>query len=257
MRKVLVILCVLALTLPAMAAWTVLGNNTITVSLTIEGETWIQFQDDAWATAVSPEPDIIFGAGDYHNTVLIGTYAAGYTPISTDAYGTGYYESLDGATIYMKSNQDLTETIAVSGPLTSGTHTLPSWFTVAVTGYDETLNVADPLGFRLGSSQSGTGWVADGVIPGSTTGGYGGHILGGGGGTGISAGPPDAPIYWGGQPFWGLQDAWQMAAGNYTMDLDAPVGPGTMKFLGRVLRSGMADVAGLYNATLTVTFTTP
>jgi hypothetical protein len=255
MRKALVILCVLALAFPTWAAWTVNGNNVITVSLTIPGETWIQFQDDTWGTATSPEPDIVFGTGDYHNTTLIGTYASGYTPISTDPYGTGYYESLDGATIYMKSNQDLTETIAVSGPLTSGTHTLPSWFTVAVTGYDETAGAPDPNGFRLGSSQSGTGWVADGIIPGATMGGYGGHLLGGGGGTGSSQGP--GPIYFGGQPFWGVQDAFQLISGNYTMDLDAPVGPGTMKFLGRVLRSGMADVAGAYTATMTISFVTP
>lgn len=264
MRRLLIGLVVLGLVLgvsvgTVCAVWTENGNKTITVKLLIASETWIQYQDDSWATATSPEPDIMFstatgnsaGADPWRPEGLIGIYDYDSTKAPTDAYATGWYESTDGATIYLKSNIDLSGVVQCSGPLTNAaSDTLPSWFTVAVTGYDEVTPQPDPNGFRLANSQSTTGWVNDGTPPGAVSpGGYGGDNTAGGQEV---TGP--MTIKFGNQGFWPSQDAFKMINVNYSLNMDAPVGPGTMKFLGRVKRNGMADVAGQYTATLWVDF---
>jgi hypothetical protein len=258
LRSLVVGLCVLALATTAAAFTDIQGNSTITVSLNIGKYTQVWYQDDSYNIAVAPEPDIVFSGTqgvDWHNTALIGAYSAtsSATGAATEGWACGYFEASDGATIFMKSNCDMSGTIATSGDLTSGANTIPTWFTVAVTGWDDCQGIHDPNGFRLGNSGGTTaGWVDDCTPPfAATPGGYGGD----GTAAGDLAGPV-TPILFGGQGCYPNQDCFQMVGNNgATFDLDAPVGPGTMKFLARCFRKGTQDVAGNYSATLTPTFT--
>lgn len=271
MRKLTIGLVSLALVLAvcsstAFATSDEQGNNTITVNLTIDPYTQIWFQDDAWGIAADPEPDINFSgtAGvDWYRSIsdgLIGTYLHNASKgAATDGFAVGFFESHDGATIWMQSNVDLTGNIACSGDLTGSdgsSPTIPTWFTVAVTGCDKVTDLADTNGFRLGNPADSGNWVDDGLIPFASMGGYGGDDASGLGNNGNEV-TASGPIYFGGQGFYGTQDAFRMNVSPYSLDLDAPVGPGTMKFLARCKRLGVHDPADTYAATLTVTFTIP
>jgi hypothetical protein len=254
---------VLAFGSAAFAVLDIQGAGPITVKLTIQPYTQVWFQDDNWQTPPGPgEPDIVFSptAGvDPSRKLplgLIGQYL--YTASmgsAEDGWATGYFESTDGATIFMQSNTDFSGSLAITGDLSDGLgHTIPSWFTIAVNGWDPILGVPDPNGFRLKNSVTPGGWVNDGTIPGNGKGGYAGN----GNLTGEDVAGPVIPFAFGSQAFWPNQDAFRMATMNgSTFDLDAPVGPGTMKFLARCKRMGVIDVAGNYTATITPTFTAP
>lgn len=257
-KKMLIMFCLLALTGTAFGAVDIpVPTQAITVTLTIDPYTQVLFQDDSWVNLPDGDEndiDIIFSntvGVDYHSPVLIGQYFTtdGISGSAGDGWATGYFESKDGATIWMQSNHGIDGSLATSGDLDNGTNTLPTWFTIAVNGYDGVGN--DPNGFRLGNSGSGTGWVMDGLIPGGVPGGYAGDGVAGGNDV---SGP--VTFAFGAQDFWPTQDAFQMStATGSNFDLDAPVGPGTMKFLARVLRSGVHDVSGVYTATITPTWT--
>jgi hypothetical protein len=257
LRSLVAALCVLALA-GAVAAAPIgdqQGNSTITVQLTIAKYSQVWYQDDSYGIAGGGEPDIVFSstAGvDWYNTALSGAYGT-HTQAATEAYACGYFESADGATIWIKANCDLSGNVATSGDLTSGSNTIPTWYTIAVTGWDDCQGIHDPNGFRLGNSGSGTGWVNEGTPPGaSSPGGYAGD----GDGFFSDIGAAVTPVIFGGCAFYPNQDCFQMAnTSGSTFDLDAPVGPGTMQFLARCLRSGVHDVAGAYTATITPTFT--
>lgn len=234
------------------------GQGAISVELTVDSYTQIWFQDDAWATPpATGDLDIEFSSTkgvDYYRATasgLIGQYLVDANQGAAEGWANGYFESQDGATIWMKSNVDFTGSVATGGDLANGTATIPTWFTIAVNGYDEVNSVSDPNGFRLGNASGG--WVNDGTIPGDGKGGYAGD--GDTTGEDVSAA---VTFSFGGQAFWPSQDAFQMSVtSGWAFDLDAPVGPGTMKFLARCLRSGVADVAGAYSTTLSPTFTVP
>jgi len=173
--------------------------------------------------------------------------------VAGDGWAIGFFESYDGATVWMQSNYGINGSLDISGDLTNGLDTLPTWYTIAVNGYDASIPGPDPLGFRLGNSLgglSGPGWVNDGTIPGGVQGGYAGDNTP----AGDIAGP--LTFAFGNQDFYPTQDAFRMGIAHIsTLDLDAPVGPGTMKFLARVQRSGVSDVSGDYTALITPTWT--
>lgn len=269
LRKSLVILCVLALTAPAWAILDMPTNNMpITVQLTIGTYTQIWFQDDTWATPPAANDfDIVFtnsatGAwpdDPWRSTAsgLIGAYSWPAPNPPTSGLGTGYYESVDGATIWMQSNTAFTATITCSGDLIeTGGSTIPTWFTIVVSEA-----VAGSGGFRDGACVDAATWpwVNDGVIPlsGGKSGGYGGDDPLGTGNFG-NAVVVAGPIFFGGQGWFGTQDAFAMAGGPvYTLAMGPGVGPGTMKFLARCLRNGLWDVTGVYTAFITPNFTAP
>lgn len=261
LRTALVTICILALSSTAFAVVDIQGQGPITVKLTIQAYTQVWFQDDNWSTPpAAGEPDIVFSGTqgvDYYRSLangLIGKYLPtdGSSGTAEDGWAMGFFESNDGATIWMQSNTDFSGTLTTTGDLNDGSgNTVPTWFTIAVTGYDGTIPGPDPNGFRLGNAPGG--WVADGIIPGASMGGYAGDGTSGGQDV---AGP--ITFGFGNKDFWPIQDAFQMATTTgWLFDLDAPVGPGTMKFLARVKRAGVVDVAGSYTATITPTFTVP
>ena len=250
-QRIFVIFSVLILSTSAFATKDGPYEGDIAVSLTIPVETKIWYQGAGGAEIEFSNTE---GTDTYRLTAdgLIGLYLptdAG-SKVATDAWASSYYESKDGAEIWMYSNVDLTGSLTTSGDLDDGFgHTLTTWYTIAVHGYEKSLHIPDPHGFRLGNAPGG--WVADGVIPGEGQGGYAGD----GDQVGEDIAGPVTPIFFGNQAFYPSQDAFQMAtASGSTFDLDAPVGPGRMKFRARCLRNGMSDAAGPYTTTITATF---
>jgi len=260
LRKTLWVFCVLILATSALAESDTEG--TITVLVTIPPEIKIWFQEDSGQSPPSGGPVIGFSGDvgtDYYRATsdgLIGPYVPTTVTTGTakDGWVSGYFESKDGAAIWLQSNMDLSGNLTTGGDLDDGFgNTLPTWFTIVVNGYEKTLHIPDPNGFRLGNSMSGTGWVHDGVIPGIGAGGYAGD----GDQIGEDVAGPVIPICFGNQAFYPNQDAFRMStASGSTFDMDSPIGPGRMKFQARCLRSGLHDVAGPYTTTITVTFTT-
>jgi len=257
---------VLAITLPTWATIIELGNNTVIVLLTINSYAYIEYQEDGppWGVpATYPEPDIEFSstAGiDWWRSIasgIIGGYVHDASKgAATDGWAIGYYESDDIATIFIKSNMDLDATLTCSGDLQGSetSATIPTWFTICVCGWDEVNNAYSAIGFRLGNEVDATpinpGWVNDGTPFGAGgPGGYGGDDPSGSGNLGnivTAAGP----IYFGGQGFGVTQDVFPMANTPYTMDLDAPIGPGTFTLIARCKRMGTMDHADTYTATI-------
>lgn len=273
MKRLVIAVAIIAIALfafksTASATTDIPYQGPIYVQLTVNPWTQIWFQDDNWKTPNAPDPwgtganatdiDINFANNDYMRALadgLIGEYASTGDP--TFGGNIGYFESQDGATIYMESNTNFSGTIACSGNLTRTTlpaTTIPTWFTIAVTGYDK-LGIGDN-GFRLGNSGSGGNWVDDTPPPpGGSKGGYAGDNSGGAVGNEVT-GNPAGGIRFGTQGTYPNQDAFQMIP-SYTLAMVAPVGPGTMKFLARCKRTGVHDLAGTYAATITPTFTIP
>jgi hypothetical protein len=251
LRNILIASCVLALAASTSAFEDIQGNDEITFKLDIPTDTKIWYTGDGL--------DIVFSGSvgtDYYRSTddgLIGQYLPtdASSGASEDFQACGYFESSDGAAIWMQSNADLTGSITTSGDLDDGYgNTLPTWFTILVQGFEKSLHIPDPEGFRLGNAPGG--YVADGVIPGVGQGGYGGD----GDLIGEDVTGPVTPFSFGNQAVYPNQDAFQMATNNgSTFDLDAPIGPGKMKFVGRCLRNGTHDVAGPYSATMMITFT--
>jgi len=267
MRKALVILCVLVMTMPALATINQAGNSTVTVKLTIVPYAYIEYQDDSYGIASSPEPDCEFSSTpgtDWWRSVatlpdsgIIGAYQHNASKgAATDGWAVGYYETADNATIFIKSNMDLDATLACSGDLTGTTTsaTIPTWFTISVVGWDEVNNAYSTIGFRLGNEVDATpinaGWVNDGTpLYAGGPGGYGGDDPNGTGNNGNIVSTA-GPIYFGGQGFMVTQDVFRMNVSPYTMDLNAPIGPGSFTLVARCKRVGTLDAADTYTATI-------
>lgn len=263
LRKILAALIVLALAVPVAATPDIDPPDSILVQLTIGEYAQVWFQDDNWGHSAPGERDldIVFSGAegtDYYRLTsdgLIGEYDPTTSTSGTaeDGWSMGYFESRDGATIWIQSNVDLDGYVCPQGDLEElgGGHTLPSWYTVAVTGYDHGTGMPDPNGFRLGNALGGSGWVSDGILPFASAGGYAGD----GDATGNEVLLVPAGIFsFGNQGFWPDQDAFAMASACGMFDFDAPVGPGTIKFLGRVHRNGVADPAGIYTSYINIGF---
>jgi|GEM_PF-2155132 len=250
-QRVVVIFSVLILATPAFATKDGPDEGDIAFSLTIPVETKVWYEGPAGTTI---EFSSTSGIDSYRSMAggVIGLYAPtdAISKVATDAWASNYYESGDCAEIWLYSNVDLTGSLATTGDLNDGFgHTLPTWFTIAAQGYEKSLHIADPLGFRLGNAPGGR--VADGIIPGEGRGGYAGD----GDLSGEDVSGPVTPIYFGNQAFHPDQDAFRMVtASGSTFDLDAPVGPGKLKFRARCQRQGMQDAAGPYVTNITATF---
>jgi len=250
-QKIFVLFSVLILTTAAFATKDGPDEGEVAISLTIPVETKVWYQGSGGANI---EFSGSMGADSYRSTAdgLIGLYVptdAG-SKVATDAWASSYFESDDCAEIWLYSNVDLTGSLVTSGDLNDGFgHTLPTWFTIAAHGYEKSLHIADPHGFRLGNAPGG--WVADGIIPGEGQGGYAGD----GDLIGEDVSGPVTPIFFGNQAFYPSQDAFRMVtASGSAFDLDAPVGPGKLRFRARCLRNGMSDATGPYMTTITTTF---
>jgi hypothetical protein len=232
LRNALLALIVMVVAAPAFAVtWDVSGpcSQPITMSLTIPGYVQIIHQDCniTWDSNYPPNNlDFIRAlAGGVRGQYL----ALGPTDKpAMDAWAQAYYESRDGALIYMNTNTNVTMTVTPGGNLTDGTHTLNTWYTLA----------AAP--FVLGGVA-----LNDGILPLDGPGSY--------------AADDAAPVGFmelGGTAFWPNQYPFAMAGGQEVLSIPAPAN-GTLKWLGRVERNGLNDVAGAYAATITVGFTAP
>ncbi len=246
--RMLLIPLVAALAAPTLAAhqWDIQGGGggtteVMTVELTVAGYTQVIWQD----SSIDFASDVYdAGTGDYirhKDDGLTGQYVTlgsdprdGMDKASGDAWTDHYYESRDGAWLWLDTNTDVTMTVVSGGNLTNGSHEIPTWFTLAGSGDWFT-------GFLLGNA-----WQNDGNIPGDGAGSYAADVDGG---------SPDGVMELGGTPFWPVQYSFPMAGAITTWTLSLPGhSKGNLKFLGRIKREGMNDPAGTYTSTLTVTF---
>jgi hypothetical protein len=245
LRYILAGICVLALAAPAYGyevIWDGDPDGNIDINLQIDcyiqiiwQDTDINFTDqppyDWWSTTLVPVgnqrcPD----DGNQHPMY----------PWAGDAYYAAsgrYYESDDGATIYIHSNNDLTMRVHTNGDLT-GTNlpiptppnTIPTWFTLAL------------CPFQINSV-----WIAGHNIPFCGNPGCYASDTDTDGNMEVCT-CPDHPN----QFVFPCAPASQ----DFFLDLDAET-QGTMKFLARIHRNGMADPGDLYYTFLDVHFTTP
>jgi hypothetical protein len=240
MKKLLMAMLTCGLATSAMAGWNfpVGGtdqNEHITIGLTVDQFIQIDWQDlaitydmnsDWWSStlggvAYQSCPD---DGGKYAFDAWGGaSYYAGA--------GGRYYESGDGGVIYVNSNDDLTMVVGVVGDLTGGntSATLPTYFTCAFAP------------FQIGSTA-----ITTGTIPGDGQGCY----LGDAGGNMFSIGN-SAYNYPSQHPF-PCSPATSWSTGSMSPQVE-----GTIKFLARVHRHGMADPADTYSTHLDVTFSNP
>jgi len=236
-RTMLIAVVILGLAVPAVAEWDLIGGDqdeAITISLTISEYVQVDWQD----TEIHFVGDVL--EPDFWSTQLRGlAYSLcpdsdGKYPMDAWAgdpwYGPIYYESFDGALIYINSNSNIWMTVTPSGDLDSGDDTIPLYFTMAGTLYGD--------GFLLGDT-----WCNDGNIP-----------LDGPGSYAADEAPADGFIELGGTAFFPNQYPFPCAGSPiYTLNMDAQT-QGTLKFLARIERNGLEDQPGTYTATLNVAF---
>jgi len=244
MLRILIAMMVVAmLVVPAMGYTITNGSATFDIKLDLGGLVYVEWQDY----------DIVFdGLGDWYSQTQVANVAYlacpdPYGMFPTDAYagdnwnGTGYdppgmwYESADGARVYVKSNLDLYMQVDTHGDLTgaSTSHTLPTWFTVCLATFEE------------------AGATLNGTVPFSN-----GHYLFEHH-TDITKfdHAPDGTVPFGN---WPDQEAFLCAPANtWTLGPVQPYCAGTIQFLGRVYRDGLNDPSDLYSTTLDVVFTAP
>ena len=255
LRILIAIMTVAALVVPALGydtQWEGAQDDTLDIHLQLDCWIQIEWQDtliefdglgDWWCrhlggVAYSACPD---SAGKYSTDPWGGD--AYYAPI------TGiYYESGDGAVIFVRSNNDLSMRVHTNGDLWGNINdplnTLPTWFTVCLAP------------FQIG------GVALSGSVP---TGGQPGHYLydAGSGAFGHAdnggANPVPGPSANGSWDNWPNQYPFPChpASQNWTLGPMAPYIEGTIKFLGRVHRQGLADAGDDYWTSLDVHFTTP
>jgi len=249
LRKAVLILCLVALAVPASAAvYTTNGANPqpITISLTIPGYTNIYWAPSGAGNSQDlDDQTILFNnivqdgstQGDWYSPALTGAYGVA-TAASTDPFAVGYYESYDHANFWMESNVNCTMQLTSAGDLNNGSVTMPTWYTVALTNNAGcTWNV--DCGFYDGGVRQ-----SDGIIP-----------VGGGMGCYADDNPADGTMELFGGTFYPNQYSFPMAGTypTYTGGFTA-FAQGTILFHARVLRAGISDPFGVYTTTLTVNF---
>lgn len=250
LRKSLVILIALAFVSPAMA-YEVIWNGDSTGVITIE------FQLDCWIQIDWQDPVIEFdGNNDYYCSSLWGT---GYSfpldpggqgstfPWAGDQYYCGaagmYYESFDGAYIYVHSNNNLQMWFHVNGDLAgtinSSLNTIPTWITCCLAPF-----VVDDT-------------VCTGTVP--MTGQIGQYCWDPVGDPTIAPGPtfmhdadPVGYNYPSQYPFPCVHDCH-----SWLGPVWAPEVYGTIGFLARIHRHGMLDPGDQYSTTVDVHFLSP
>jgi hypothetical protein len=153
------------------------------------------------------------------NDPWAGDLANGSNPDGT------YYESGQQADIYVKANSNIDMTVTDNGPLTSGSNTIDTWFTLCA---------AAPGGALIGGiiRNNSTGQPGD---PGTYFDESGASLVPGG------AYPTQDAI-----PLDGVSNSWNV-------DLDAPL-LCTLTFHVRCHRQGLNDAAGNYTTTIGVGF---
>jgi hypothetical protein len=240
MRNLLVLFCVMALAAPIWGyetIWEGAPDNDIEINLQIDCYIQIDWQDcliefdgtsDWWS-------DQLMGVGYAACPDDGGKFAA--EPWAGADYYAGttgrYYESGDGAVIYVHSNNALSMEVHTNGDLygtiNSASNTIPTWFTVALAPF-----MIDDV------------WLTTGTIPGD---GQGSYLYDAGGFFGYDNGTYNYPN----------QYAFPCDPASQTLILGsmAPEVQGTIKFLCRIERHGMADPGDHYYTWLDVTFTTP
>ena len=246
MRKALVILCVMALVVPAMADWYIHGAYS-----TASGDISVSLSIPCWAEVDWQDVSIVFTSdvpGDWYRLMsgtvrglydrtetAAHTYPDTRDKASTDPWANGYYESFDYADIYVKSNCDLTMTVADGNDLTCDSHTLPTWFTICGCG--------DPSGFVEGGTTHNDGTPPQSSFPGAYL-------------ADEYPAPPgtvhDGVYEWG--AYYPDQYPFPMTTGGGYLDMGAVV-DGTFTVHARVERNNVTDYAGDYTTDINVTFT--
>ncbi|MBN1352811.1 hypothetical protein JXJ21_25705 [candidate division KSB1 bacterium] len=255
MKKLIVLMIAVALcAAPAMAQIQWDGGNhqcQTTVSVTIPQWAQVVCQDpdgitfSSNATTGAPSSDgSNNGAGDWYKSAASGAnphglYAsidvgcgnkastdpwAGAEYITGDADGSPsgiYYEATDYAHHYIRTNTDITGTVTAT-TLTSGSHTIPTWFTIAFAPFWE-------AGLQ----------VSVATLPYDGAGAYGAD-----GGSNTIAKTGNAT---GNSPHAFAADT------PWSYPVAAPAF-GTITLHSRILRKGMMDVAGTYTGTITVNY---
>lgn len=244
LRTLLAIVAIAAVVVPAMAyeeTWDGAPDGDLTVYLELDCYVQIEWQDT----------DIVFDeAGDWWCATREGV---GYSacpdpegkyptdPWAGDSYYAGaagmYYESADGAVIFIRSNNPLTMDVHVNGNLHStnpdcGDCYIPTWFTLAAAPF-----MVEGV------------WTGVGNIPGD---GWGTYIH--------EDAPPDPGVLGYNDAFYGIwpnQKAFPCdpASNNWVLGPLCPGLQGTLKFLARINRHGMVDPGGDYTTWLDVQFT--
>jgi hypothetical protein len=242
LRVFVAIMTMAALALPAMAYNTTWDGDP-------EGDITIELQIDCWIQVLRQDAEIHFtdqSPFDWYNTSPTGAYTKcpdtdnqhPMYPWAGDHWyaPTGmYYESDDGAVIYVQSNNALTMNVHTNGDLTGTLNspfgTIPTWFTIAM------------CPFTIGGVP-----VAGHTVP--FCGNPGCYLSGpAGGGLMTICGAGDFPN----QHMFPCAPASQV----YTTGSMAPQVFGTIKFLCRIHRNGMMDGGDLYTTWLDVDFTSP
>jgi len=240
LRKLLLALSVLAIAVPLMAyptTWDGAASGDILWNLTVPGYIQINWQEQNIA--------FLEDGSDWYADQLEGV---AYDPIAGEGDGqqamwawagddwyagaTGkFYETAQGGQINLHSNCALTMTVTPQGLLTGDVHgeTLPSWYTAAL----------------------GTDFILDDVVLDGTlgTGGNGQYLFD------LSPGLFGHDEDGGGQNY-PTQHPFPFDDGARSLSMDPEI-QGTVKFLGRVHRHGMADRADDYKTKLEVAFTSP
>ncbi len=243
LRILIAIMAVAALAVSAAAyttTWDGSPTGDITIYLGLNCYVQVEWQDT----------DIVFNeVGDWYCTQLEGVgYSACPDPDGKDptnpwaggGYYTSdlgmYYESADGAVIFVRSNNPLSMKVTANGNLHAvdpdcGDCYIPTWFTVAAAPF----------------MVDGT-WTGVGNIPGD---GWGTYLDEEAAGTfGYNDGT---------YGIYPMQKAFPCspALGNWTLGPLCPGVEGTLKFLARIHRNGMEDPGGDYTTVLNVLFSSP
>jgi hypothetical protein len=239
MRRLVFLFAVLALAMPSWA-YKVIRDGAQ------EGDIEINLQIDCYIQIQWQDTQIEFSENDFWSTQLTGlAYQAcpdddnqhPMYPWAGDVWYAGaggrYYESLDGAVIYVHSNNELSMHVHtngdLSGTINSSANKIPTWFTVALAP------------FMIDDN-----WIIYDDIP---LDGQGSYLYDAGGVFGYGAPGPKFPN----QHCFPCEPASQ----SWLLGPMQPEVQGTIKFLCRINRHGMADPGDHYYTWLDVSFTTP
>ena len=243
-RKSLLILMALALVIPAWAFDITGGSGTVDIELTIGSAAVVEWQN----TSIVFSDDVGSPNGDFYRPFGLpngvrGVYLYGpattwpetWEKASTDPFANGYYESLDGAWIWYQGNDDVDMTIDPGGDLTCGSATLPTWYTMAASGFWDD-------GFYFDN-----GYITSGPIPLD--------------GQGVYAYPDGASGFqWSTDATYHYTEQWPFPMDDATRTITLPgVTTGNIKWLARVERNSdypnVIDPMGTYVTEFDITFT--
>ncbi|MBN2172305.1 MAG: hypothetical protein JW819_13380 [Candidatus Krumholzibacteriota bacterium] len=245
MKKWLLTILVLAVAAPPAMAYEVVWDGPA------DGELDINLQVDCYIQIDWQDTAIDFdGTSDWWSTQLMGlAYQScpddggkfAPDPWAGDAYYAGgngrYYESGDGAVIFVRSNNDLSMAVHTNGDLygtvNSASNTIPTWFTVCLCPF--WINGVQLSGHTIPNTTNPGCYLSD-INPADFHYEYCEAGMG-----------------------WPAQQAFACApaSNTYTLGSMAPYIEGSIKFLARIWRNGLQDPGDQYYTMLDVHFTTP